>query len=206
MDEPRDPFGLAVSAIRLRLRSGRLVQGEQLMARDLARDLRLSATPVREALARLAGEGQIDDRRGAGYFVWRLDAVDLSELYDLQLAYLRLALSRRHEGATSVQDMPAQADDVAEIETHLRLLILRGRSAVLQDAHALLADRLAPARRVEAAVLADTAQEWTRLAEAQRRDDLESLRAWVETYVARRQRAAPELIGAMRSAAGSAPV
>lgn len=207
METPRDPFGVALAAIRTRLRSGRLVQGEQLMARDLARELRLSATPIREALSRLAGEGLLEDRRGAGYFAWRLDAVDLAELYDLQCGYLRMALTRSREApppaeGDQVSELIAQ-DPVARIETRLAQLVLRGRSLALQRAHALLADRLAPARRIEAHVLEDSDAECAALTAALAADDISELMAWIDRYGATRREAAPELVAVMRSAAGA---
>lgn len=210
MELPRDPFGVAVGAIRTRLRSGRLVQGEQLMARDLARELRLSATPVREALSRLAGEGLLEDRRGAGYFAWRLDAVDLVELYDLQCGYLRMALNRSREAPPLAEPAPVREpivqDPVAEIEAALAQLVLRGRSLALQRAHALLADRLAPARRIEAHVLGDPGPECAVLSAALAADDIGDLMALIDRYGAVRRQAAPELVAVMRSGAGALPL
>lgn len=210
METLRNPFGVALAAIRKRLRSGRLVQGEQLMARDLARELRLSPTPVREALSRLAGEGLLEDRRGAGYFAWRLDAVDLVELYDLQCGYLRMALARSREAPPppdgTFTSTPVSPDPVAEIEATLAQLVLRGRSLALQRANALLADRLAPARRLEVHVLGDPDPECAVLAAALATDDVGELMGWIDRYGATRRQAAPELVAVMRSAAGAAPL
>lgn len=210
MDLPRDPFGTAVGAIRARLRSGRLVQGEQLMGRDLARALRLSPTPVREALARLAGEGLIEDRRGVGYFAWRLDAVDLTELYDLQVGYLQMALGRHREADTGVgqppPEPPAGASPVEAMEIRLMGLIQLGRSLSLQRLQNQLADRLAPARRVEALVLQDLDAEWSDLDAARLGPDPLRLDAWIKAYGARRRQAAPGLVSMMRSGSGAAPV
>lgn len=209
METLRNPFGVALAAIRKRLRSGRLVQGEQLMARDLARELRLSPTPVREALSRLAGEGLLEDRRG-GYFAWRLDAVDLVELYDLQCGYLRMALTRSREAPTppdgTFTSTPVSPDPVAEIEATLAQLVLRGRSLALQRANALLADRLAPARRLEVHVLGDPDPECAVLAAALATDDVGELMGWIDRYGATRRQAAPELVAVMRSAAGAPPL
>ena len=52
----RDAFSSALSAIRGQLRAGGYVLGEALIIKDLSDRLRLSPTPVREALARLSGE------------------------------------------------------------------------------------------------------------------------------------------------------
>lgn len=203
MDRPRDPFGVAVAAIRERMRSGRLVQGEQLRVSDLTRDLRLSATPVREALARVAGEGLIEDRRGAGYFAWRLDAVDLAELYALQAAYLRAALDA--PGPRPQDGAPGGADPFEAAETLMLAVIQRGRSQALRRVHLRLADLLAPARRVEPRVLADLARETQDLAAALGAAEEDALMTWISAYQARRIQAAPALVAALRSAATAGP-
>lgn len=212
LDAPRDPYGRAMLAIRRRMRSGRLVLGEQLRVSDLSREFHLGVTPIREALARLAGEGLIEDRRGAGYFARRLDAVDLVELYDLQVAYLLAAQDRA--GQPRAGSLPSLAtssplprevlvgdDGLEAIEAALLTLIQRGHSLALQRAHDLLADRLAPARRVEAEVSPSFQQEWSELTEVVRTPGGQALRAWVAAYHERRRQAAPAIIAAMRSAA-----
>ena len=78
----RDPFGEALSELRMRLRQGELRPGAPLVVMDLAQSLGLSATPVREALAFLAGEGLIEGRRGAarGYLAGRLGSAEIADL------------------------------------------------------------------------------------------------------------------------------
>lgn len=203
MVNPQIPFLRAVEALRTRLRSGRLVQGERLMAAELCRDLALSSTPVREALARLAGEGLIEDRRGEGYFAWRMDAVDLVELYDLQAAYLRMAVEAPglDLGPPPPAEPPGDDDALGMAEALMLAVIRRGRSIALRAAHLRLADLLAPARRIEPAVLPDVAGEWIALAWALAAGDVEALRAWIDGYLDRRRKAAPALVAALRSAA-----
>jgi DNA-binding GntR family transcriptional regulator len=202
MPRPQDPFSHAVAALRGQLRSGRLVQGEQLMANVIARQLELSPTPVREALARLAGEGLIEDRRGAGYFAWRLDAVDLLELHDLQAGYFAAALARDGGPPAAAASEAAPATDaLIRIEALALALVRRGRSLALERAHLRLADLLAPARRIEGEVLEDAATEWRALAAALSAPALPPLQAWIAAYRARREAAAPALVSAMRSRA-----
>jgi DNA-binding GntR family transcriptional regulator len=57
--------------------------------------VKLSPTPVREALSRLAGEGELEERRGDGFFVRRLSAADLIPLYEMSEQLLLIS-----EGAT----------------------------------------------------------------------------------------------------------
>ena len=89
----RDPFGLALTSLRTALQDG-LAPGQHLSAADIALSLKLSTSPVREALSRLCGEGLIEDRRGHGYFTRSAPAEDIVGLLDLEAAHLRLAASR----------------------------------------------------------------------------------------------------------------
>src|SRR5947209_1572479 len=90
-----EPFAVALGELRARLRRGAFRADERLAATDLAGEFGLSATPVREALSRLAGEGLLEDRRGLGFFVRRLSRADIAALYRLSLTHLLLALDAR---------------------------------------------------------------------------------------------------------------
>lgn len=210
MDENRDPFGQALTSIRLRLRAGHFVMGEQLMITELSRGLKLSATPVREALSRLAGEGLIEDRRGMGYFAWRLDAVELAELYDLQMVYLVAALRRachpivvelRHANGVPALTEARPSNDLDRTESLFRQIILGGRSLALSRANKLLADRLAPARRAEAHVSPLGAIDEIGNLEREVEGGVpEAIEQTLGEYHARRTRHAPAVIAALRSA------
>ena len=61
-DEPRSLAGQTYDTLRLRLITGRMMPGVAFSTRSLARELDISQTPVRDALARLAAEGAIEIR------------------------------------------------------------------------------------------------------------------------------------------------
>jgi DNA-binding transcriptional MocR family regulator len=198
MRTARDPFGEAVLRIRRDLRHGRYVQGERLAISDLADELRLSATPVREALARLSGEGLIEDRRGQGYFAWRLDVVDLMELYDLQLVYLKAALRRGRgpaSGRTGQETAPPSLEEIFG-----DIVRLAGNGA-LARANDLLADRLAAPRLAEAHVLEHLDEELDRFLAAR---DIQDLLRAIEAYQVRRLTKGAAIISALRSRRGGA--
>ena len=112
----RDPFGEAVTAVRDRVRTGRLPPGEPLVVEDLARDLGLSATPVREALAHLSGRGVIEGRRaaGRGYAAWPIAGDVLADLYRFQGLLASFALERAAEqGAGQVERTSQASTDAA---------------------------------------------------------------------------------------------
>ena len=210
MSRPPDPYHLAVEVIRRRVRSGRLVQGEQLRVSEISDDLRLSGSPVREALSRLAGEALIEDRRGAGYFAWRLDAVDLAGLYGLQAALLWAAVTAgglRHgdpaipSEAAADNAEPDGATGLVLAEAGLTGLIRGARSQVLLETHLRLADRLAPARRIESQVIPDLAGEWLDLAAVVASSAQGAAQAWIDLYRRRRDEHAAALVAVMRAAA-----
>lgn len=69
--------------------------GQKLFDRDLAEELGVSRTPVREALGRLAMMGLVEARSRRGYFVPQYSPDEVSELYEfrkiLEVSAARLA-------------------------------------------------------------------------------------------------------------------
>ncbi len=62
----------------------RFVAGEKLVERDLARKLKVSKTPVREALSRLEREGLIEGSSYRSFSVTQLSERDIVEIYDIR--------------------------------------------------------------------------------------------------------------------------
>jgi DNA-binding transcriptional MocR family regulator len=163
MAEPQaEPFQVALTAIRDRLQSGALPPGARATAVDLADDLGLSTTPVREALSRLTGEGVLEDRRGQGYFVPRLGAVDIADLYRRSLAHLLIALEPRRSSrmpspsAEPPTGLSAPAPDpVTRVEDGFRRWVAATGSRLLVGAFRVVQIQLGPVRRAEAQILPD---------------------------------------------------
>lgn len=125
-----------------------LKPGERLNEGELARQLGVSRTPLREALNRLATEGFLRFTPGKGFFCRELDPKEIYELYQLRKALevgaIKLALHRASE--TDVQALErflqetgpdADGRSTAELvhldETfHERLMALSGNSEMLQ--------------------------------------------------------------------------
>jgi DNA-binding GntR family transcriptional regulator len=74
----------AYNSIKEMVLTGRLKPGNRLLDRDLAGELGVSRTPVREALSRLAQDGLLENGRGIGYYVADLDAKQVADLYALR--------------------------------------------------------------------------------------------------------------------------
>ena len=201
--KPKDPFSAALDALRAELRHGRLILGEPLTITELAHKLGLSATPVREALSRLAGEGLIEDRRGRGYFAHRIDGEDLADLYGLRRIYLAEAI-KAQSGLTDFV-----ADDATDPpEPGLRVteafdqIAARAGNRALFEAYRQVSDRLAPAIRVEGRIF-HLDDEWRDLDRAFRSGG-DSVIATIDHLHTERRSKAAEVVRAMRACANIA--
>ena len=160
----RDTFGLALNELRERVRDGRTAPGSALMVSDLAAELKLSPTPVREALAWLAGEELIESQRGGegGYRVKRLSRRAVEDLYALQDLLLAATVlpnpgpiwplgSARAQVERALGEGRNVGEDVVRATEVLFGGAMAGmRNRVVWQVHIRLADRLAMVRRAEA--------------------------------------------------------
>ncbi len=74
----------AYEKLRGQILSGERVHGERLTEVEVAEELGISRTPVREALRRLAAEGLVDVSLNRGASVARWGSADLQEIFDLR--------------------------------------------------------------------------------------------------------------------------
>jgi DNA-binding GntR family transcriptional regulator len=87
------------NAIRERISSGSLPRGARVHQEDLAAELGVSRTPVREALRRLAAEGLVEMRTNRGARVADVDQLGMRTSYEartvIEPGAARLAAARR---------------------------------------------------------------------------------------------------------------
>lgn len=159
--DKRDGFAKAYAWLRGNIGKGRFKPGQQLIISDIAREIRLSATPVREALSRLAGEGVIENLEKGGYVVPLPSASRLLEMLALQELFLVTAVSEELErrggdwSATQATLLPigdpqalsASADELAMALFAAILGLSENR--LLVDAGLSAVGNLSSARRVE---------------------------------------------------------
>lgn len=74
----------AYERIKDALCEGKIAAGDILSESQLAAELEMSRTPVREALHALASEGWVEIRRGVGTYVKPLSSKDMEDLYEVR--------------------------------------------------------------------------------------------------------------------------
>jgi DNA-binding GntR family transcriptional regulator len=79
------------------LRSGKLMQGEDLVEARLAKKLGVSRAPVREAVQRLSQDGLIQSTVGKSWKIRRLTASDIKNLYRVRADLECLAIQQACE-------------------------------------------------------------------------------------------------------------
>lgn len=163
MPNAQNPPADLQAFIRDRLRQPGYANGGAFPIVDLARELGLSQTPVREALAHLAGEGLIEERRGLGYFAPTLDRDRLLELHDLQRLYVSTAISAlpslppakaagslaRRLAAMPREATPGTDDSCSPADVLCTDIVALAGNGALAIAHRRVTAQIAPARRAE---------------------------------------------------------
>lgn len=143
----RDQFAVARRALSDYAAAGRFGWGNPLVATSLAAELGLSPTPVREALAHLAGEGIVEHRPGRGYFAPSPTAADIVGLYELHEQFLRWS------SPVVIREGPAgndATDEILQIEAVFDHLAGQGKNSAVVEAYRRVSARLRPIRRIEA--------------------------------------------------------
>lgn len=176
-----DPYHMALSALSGFVGEGRFGAGMPLVVTTLARELGLSPTPVREALARLAGEGVIDHWPGRGYFAPGMAASDIVELYDYHQRLILWAIDAPvSSGGLSVEQEEASLLD--RIERVFAGAAGRSGNRILIRAQRLASIRLRPVRAVETTVAPVTLDEVERLEDLSGNEETTGFREAVIRY------------------------
>jgi DNA-binding GntR family transcriptional regulator len=99
----RNASATATELIRGAIVEGRLAPGERLKEEELARELGISRTPIREALLVLSAEGLVDAAPNRGATVRAHTAQDLDDLYQLRALLEGFAARRAATRLTEAQ-------------------------------------------------------------------------------------------------------
>ena len=136
---------LAYQAVRHSIIDGSLAMGERLKETEIAAQLQISRSPVREAIQRLISEGLVVQEPHFGARVLELTAEDVADLYNvrlglettaLRLLFVRGAETETLESLVSEMKSAAEAGDVegvvtAELGWH-RCIVESSRSELLK--------------------------------------------------------------------------
>lgn len=175
----RDAYQLAVSALVERIGAADAGWGAPLVVTDVAGDLGLSPTPVREALARLAGEGVIEHRPGRGYFTPSPAVEDIAELYRLHRRLVLWALEIPAFGTVGPRPLPEGSGGLEQ--SFARLVDAAGDGLLSRTFRRTLL-QLRPVRAMEERLFGPEGDWPTLLDDALRRGDLADARRVCEDY------------------------
>ena len=108
--EPSLPVGYETFVqLRSMIISGALKEGTRLVERKLAAELKVSRTPVREALKRLEAEGLVQSNRSGGLIVTTFSQADIEEIFTI-----REALEGCATGIAALRRTPEALDAMSE--------------------------------------------------------------------------------------------
>jgi DNA-binding GntR family transcriptional regulator len=116
----------AITALRQMIFSGALTPGSDHLETELATQLGMSRTPVREAALMLQAQGLVEVRPRRGIRVLPVSAQDMRDIYDILTELESLAAARAAEAAYSKADLSTLAATIHDMDAALDADDLRG--------------------------------------------------------------------------------
>lgn len=202
-----DPSASERAYVRLKndILSGALTAGP-LDLRLLGDKLKMSVTPVREALARLSAERLVRLAPHQGYAVATLSGRRLENLYDFAGSLVDMAIERCSTGLRLGAQPPLARPPHRTYAEGMSLLVKEMASAQgnleLRDHLLALDDRLQPARRCEPGVFPDCEDELAALSGSWERKKLPELRRLFREHFMSRVDRADALVRLLAAQAG----
>jgi DNA-binding GntR family transcriptional regulator len=123
-DEAGTTADAVYEALRQRIVDGKLAPGQRLRSDTLAMMLKVSRTPVREALRKLEAEGLIGHSPRGGLIVKQLSEDDLTEIFQIREALEGLAARLAADNATpsEITELHALIEDMQSAVSEPKLL------------------------------------------------------------------------------------
>ena len=147
MDDSGTPRAeLVYDWVKRQIREGKVQPGTRLREAQLAKELGISRTPVREAVNRLLSEGQLVLNSSRGFSVAKLDRQQVLELYALR-EFLEAASARfaaQHASEPEIEalhDLLAQSLEIADDPPELAILNKRFHIAISSAGHNRYSDQ-----------------------------------------------------------------
>lgn len=110
---------LAAEQLRGMILSGQLAPGTDHLETELAEQLGMSRTPVREAALMLEGQGLLEVRPRKGVRILPISPEDMAQIYDILTALESQAAARAAEAGHSEADLAELADAIAAMDAAL---------------------------------------------------------------------------------------
>jgi len=169
--------------------------GDRIEVADLSRRFGASATPVRAALHRMAGERLLVSHQGEGFSVPRVTEPGLTDLYQWNAALLVNALRSAPSDAPppTLPAIDLDADPVHGLETLFSVLAAHCDNIEVEWAVAGANDRLHRPRRAELALVPEFAEEVGELARLVGAGKHTAMRQAIIAYHRKRLRLVPAL-------------
>ena len=169
--------------------------GDRVDVADLSRRFGASATPVRAALHRMAGERLLVSHQGEGFSVPRVTEPGLTDLYQWNAALLVNALRSTPSDAPppAVPAIDREVEPIHALEGLFSVLAAHCDNIEVEWAVAGANDRLHRPRRAELALLPEFAEEVAELARLIGAGDQSAVRQAIITYHRKRLRLVPAL-------------
>ncbi|MGV9006061.1 MAG: hypothetical protein ACOH1H_04900 [Brevundimonas sp.] len=194
MTRKRDPFLLALDSIRRLLEQGAYAPGCPVVIIEESRRLRLSTTPVREALAWLCGEGLIERAPLGGYLAPRMDAALVRDRFAFRLHCLTASLDLAEAVQDRDEPVPSSAAPATRLAEHLARLVRGAGNQVLAEAFERVGRQLMPLAQAEHRILHDRDAEAASILQLADAGSMPTLRRALVAYHRRRIDAAPLLV------------
>ena len=113
-ESPLSGGGSAYDAMLDAIKSGQILPGDRLREEEIAKDLNLSRTPVREALRRLEADGIVEHRPRVGSVIRSLGHTEIVELYEM-----RIVLERTAAQLAAKHGTPAEFDALESLNSDI---------------------------------------------------------------------------------------
>lgn len=104
----------AYAVLLSEIRAGRFAPGDRLREEDVGARLKLSRTPVREALRRLENDGIVEHRPRVGAVIRSLSHTEIVELYEMRFVLERTAaeMAAKHGASAEFDALDALNDQI----------------------------------------------------------------------------------------------
>lgn len=205
MTRKRDPFIQALDSIRQRSEAGAYAPGAPVVIIEEARRLRLSTTPVREALAWLCGEGLIERAPAGGFLAPRMDAALVRDRFAFRLQCLATSLEMAAALPDRGEPLPSAAAPDHRLAGQLDRMVRGAGNSVLAEAFGRVGRQLLPLVEAERRLFLDREAEATAILHLYDVGSVPALRLALTAYHQRRMDAAPLLVLDLAAERGADP-